>query len=317
MGQQPEFSVIVTCYREEHSIREFHGRLTSAMQSMGRDYEIVMINDGSPDGTLDILRAIYEEDANTKVLIDFCSNSGQASAHTAGVEAARGQALIFIDSDLQLDPEDIPKLASAYDKGLDLVGGRRACRQDVFLRKTASWLANYIMQKLTGTRMRDIFCCFKIINAQTVKALGYGPHRLFRILEVMRYCPRCEEVEVAHHPRPYDKSGWTYPRLLSLLIDGIFICIGNPFRKIMGAGLFLVFLAVLYLLAPMAGTPRLKETLEGTRLAASLMLLIPAFTLLVFGVTGEYLYQMRKALCATPHYIIRSCLDKRGEGGLS
>jgi dolichol-phosphate mannosyltransferase len=221
MSGRPDFSVILTCYREEQSIRDFHGRVTGTMRALGRPYEILMVNDGSPDGTLAILNELFDGDPATTVLVDFEQNSGQAAGHTVGIAEARGRALVFIDSDLQLDPEDIPLLVAAYDRGMDLVGGRRARRQDPPFRKAASAAANWLTRRLTGTPLRDVYCCFKIIDADIVKSIGYGPRRLFRILEVMRRCPRCCEVPVSHHPRPHGRSGWTVLRLAGLMLDAV------------------------------------------------------------------------------------------------
>jgi glycosyltransferase involved in cell wall biosynthesis len=307
---QPDFSIILTCYREEHSIDEFHRRVSAVMQSLGRTYEIVITNDGSPDRTLEILKTIYKEDPNTKILIDFRGNFGQAAAHTAGLEAARGKALIFIDSDLQLDPEDIPKLVDAYDNGMDLVGGRRTSRYDSLSRRISSRAANLIIRTLTGTKMRDIFCCFKIINSDKIMSLGYGPHRLFRILEVMRSCPRCCEVKVAHHPRQYERSGWTYLRLIALMADGLLISIGNRFSKIKYAGWVLLPVTILiYLVTSLKSVGHYQD--------CRLMLFLPplgaALVLSVCGWAGQYLYGARSAPCKSPLYVIRKKWSKYDE----
>lgn len=221
MNGRPDFSVILTCYNEERSIRDFHARVTKTMRALGRPYEVLMVNDSSPDRTLEVLNELFDGDPATTMLADFERNAGQAAGHTVAITEARGRALVFIDSDLQVDPEDIPLLVAAYDKGMDLVGGRRVQRHDPLFRRAASACANWLIRRITGTPLLDVFCGFKIIDTEIVKSFGYGPRRLFRIVEVMRACPRSCEVPVSHHARPHGRSGWTLLRLAGLLLDAV------------------------------------------------------------------------------------------------
>ncbi len=232
LERTPDFSVILTCYREGQSIREFHRRLTATMISLGRPYEVILTNDGSPDDTLEVMEDIYDQDVNTRVLIDFCQNAGQAAGQTAGILESRGRALIFIDTDLQLDPEDIPKLVMCFDEGADMVGGCRTARNDPPFRKVASRLANTIIGNILRNGMRDIFCCFKIVRADIVRSCGYSPRRLFHVLEVMRRCRISAEVRVNQHPRPHGRSGWPLPRLFASMLVAVFVSAGDPFRMV-------------------------------------------------------------------------------------
>ena len=127
----PEFSAIITCYFEEKSIDEFHARLSRALESLGRTYEILFVNDGSTDKTFEKLEAIFERDPHVAAVLDLFKNSGQAAAMTAGFTHARGRHFIFMDSDLQLDPAELPRLVAKYDEGCDLVSGFRKNRKDI------------------------------------------------------------------------------------------------------------------------------------------------------------------------------------------
>ena len=106
----PEISVIITCYFEESSIDEFHAKLSAALQATGRSYEIVFVNDGSTDGTFAKLKAIFQRDPHVCCVMDLFKNFGQRAAMAAGLCETRGRALLFMDSDLQLDPGELPKL---------------------------------------------------------------------------------------------------------------------------------------------------------------------------------------------------------------
>ena len=108
MSAAPEFSMLVTCHFEERSIEEFHARLSAALASLGRSYEIIMVNDGSTDGTWEKIKAIFAKDPRVRVVMDFFRNAGQQAAITACACEARGRALVLMDSDLQLMPEELP-----------------------------------------------------------------------------------------------------------------------------------------------------------------------------------------------------------------
>jgi glycosyltransferase involved in cell wall biosynthesis len=127
---KPEISAVITCYFEEVSIEEFHARLSSTLKSTGRAYEIIFVNDGSTDATFDKLKTIFNIDPRVTVIMDLFRNSGQAAAITAGLERARGDIILLMDSDLQLSPEELPLLLTEYDKGADIVTGYRKNRKD-------------------------------------------------------------------------------------------------------------------------------------------------------------------------------------------
>ena len=112
---QVEFSVIISCYYEEKSIDEFYGRLSKSMNSLNRTYEIIFVNDGSTDKTFERLESIYADDPNVTTIIDLFKNAGQAAAITAGSTYAKGKNFIFMDSDLQLNPEELPLLLTEFE----------------------------------------------------------------------------------------------------------------------------------------------------------------------------------------------------------
>ena len=130
----PEFSVLITCYFEERSIEEFHARLSEAMRALGRSYEIIFVNDGSTDRTFEKLSGIFDRDPSVSAILDMFRNAGQLAAITAALCESRGRALLLMDSDLQLAPEEIPLLVAEYDKGFDVVSGARVNRKDSWLR---------------------------------------------------------------------------------------------------------------------------------------------------------------------------------------
>ena len=246
----PEFSAVIACYNEENSIDEFHARLSQALNGLGRSYEIIFVNDGGADRTFDKLVAIFQRDPNVSAILDMFRNAGQQAAITAGLCEARGGAILLMDSDLQLAPEEIPLLVAEYDKGNDVVSGARVNRKDSWLRIVPSKLANSIMRKATQSDFTDFGCTFKIYNARLIRAFDYGPHRLFSNVDLIARVGRRREVPVTHYPRKYGKSGWTFRKLLKYNMDNMVSLSERPFQML--AGLCLLF-ATLFCLRILAG----------------------------------------------------------------
>ena len=238
----PEFSVLITCYNEEHSIEEFHARLSLAMNGLGRPYEIVFVNDGSADRTFNKLAGIFERDPRVSAIMDMFRNAGQQAAITAAICEARGRGILIMDSDLQLAPEEIPLLVAEYDKGYDVVSGARASRKDSWFRIIPSKLANVIMRKATQSEFSDFGCTFKIYDARLVRAFGYGPHRLFSNVDLIARAGRRCEVPITHYPRKYGESGWTFRKLIKYNTDNLVSLSERPFQIL--AALCLIFAAL-------------------------------------------------------------------------
>lgn len=147
----PYLSVIITCYFEEDSIDEFYRRLSAVLHNTDVSYEIVFVNDGSTDATFEKLKTIYDSDPNVTTVIDLFRNCGQLGAMTAGIANARGENFVFMDSDLQLNPEELPLLLAEFQKGVDIVSGYRKGRKDSVLRTIPSKIANMVIAKSRGT----------------------------------------------------------------------------------------------------------------------------------------------------------------------
>jgi glycosyltransferase involved in cell wall biosynthesis len=229
-NEAPEFSVIISCHYEEQSIEEFHSRLSATMKSLGRSYEIIMVNDGSTDGTFRKLKELFNRDPGVSAVIDFFKNSGQLAGMTAAICQARGKAFLFMDSDLQLAPEEVPMLVREYDKGYDVVSGYRKRRADSLLRIIPSKIANAIMRRASQSTFRDFGCTFKLYNAKLVRALELGPFHLFSTVDAISRAERCCEVPVTHYPRRYGKSGWTFKKLWRYNMENVVSMSERPFQ---------------------------------------------------------------------------------------
>lgn len=299
-----EFSVVISCYYEEKSICEFHQRLKETLEITGRSYEIIFVNDGSTDGTWEKLQEIYNKDERVYAIINLYRNSGQQAGVTAGVMEARGKAIILIDSDLQLAPEDLPKLIEKYDEGYDIVSGYRIQRRDSVMRKIPSRIANWIMRKSSGIPLTDFGCTYKIYRADLVHAFEYGPFNIFRTADVVSRAGRCVEVPVQHFPRPYGKSGYTFWRLWQYNMDNLVRMSPRLFQWMAILCLFFGFLFFIRIVSAFFLDYRImKEITPG------LILNVVLFSLLVIvgilSIIGEFAMRSFLALYRIPAFIVR------------
>lgn len=193
LDRKLDFSVVISCYFEEKSIDEFHSRLLSTLKQTDYTYEIIYVNDGSTDGTLEKLESIFETNKEVTAVINLFRNVGQANAKTPGLQNINGNALVLIDSDLQLDPEELPILIDKYNEGFDVVSGMRRNRKDSLLRIIPSKIANWLMRKASKSNISDFGCTFKIYNMKLVKAFdfnNFNPWRMLPVIAQARGLPR-------------------------------------------------------------------------------------------------------------------------------
>ncbi len=303
-GADIEFSVVISCYYEEKSIEEFHRRLRDTLEMTGRSYEIIFVNDGSTDGTWEKLKEIYQKDEKVFAIINLFKNSGQQAGVTAGIMEARGKAIVLIDSDLQLAPEDLPKLIEKYDEGYDIVSGYRVNRQDSMFRKIPSKIANWIMRKSSGIPLTDFGCTYKIYRADLVRAFEYSPFNIFRTADVVSRAGRCVEVPVQHFPRPYGKSGYTFWRLWQYNMDNLVRMSPRLFQWLAMICLFFGFLFFVRIVSAFFWDFRIMN-----EITPGLILNVIIFSLLVIvgilSIIGEFAMRSFLALYRIPAFIVR------------
>ena len=215
----PEISVVIPLRDEEPNVAPLHDEFTRVLTQTGRLYELILIDDGSEDGTFEQLRAVQSRDARVRV-IQFTRNFGQTAAFAAGFAAARGRFIVTADGDLQSDPADIPqllKLAESYD----IVSGWRKQRKDnVLTRHVPSVVANWLLARVTGVRLHDNGCSLKVYRAEVVKPLKLRPgmHRYLPAL-ASQLGGRIAEVVVNHRPRRFGRSKYGLSRTFSVVRD--------------------------------------------------------------------------------------------------
>lgn len=213
-------SVVIPVYNERDNLRLLYDALLQGLSPIGETYEIIFVNDGSRDGTADVLASLAAADPAVKV-IHFRRNYGQTAAMSAGIQFASGEVIVTMDGDLQNDPADLAMMLAKLEEGYDLVHGWRKHRQDTFLnRKLPSKIANWLISNVTGFPVHDLGCTLKVIRREIAQELRmYGEmHRFIPILAHW-HGARCVEVETRHHARRFGATKYGIWRTVRVILD--------------------------------------------------------------------------------------------------
>lgn len=289
-------SIVSPIYNEVDNILPFYETLTKAVSGLNKVYEIVFVNDGSSDGSLLLLKDIVHRDEHVKV-ISFTRNFGQTPAIMAGIENANGQLIVTIDSDLQNDPCDIPKMVALLEeRQVDVVSGWRSDRKDHALsRKIPSYLANRLISWLTGVKLHDYGCSLKVYRASMLKKINlYGELHRFIPALVAQSGGKILEVEVRHHPRISGKSKYGLERVLKVFFDLFLLKFlsGYSTRPIHFFGQFgVAALAAGVLLSIYIAWLRIVDSIPGinllTYMILAILFLLVGFQTILMGLLGE------------------------------
>ena len=213
-------SILIPVFNEEDNISPLYDRLAKALQKAGRPYEILFIDDGSSDGSLEVLLDISQKNPNVRV-ISFSRNFGQTAALSAGIDFSRGEILIPMDGDLQNDPEDILTLLQKIEEGYDVVSGWRKDRKDPFLtRRLPSMIANKLISFIGGVRLHDYGCMLKAYRRDILKNIRlYGEMHRFIPIYAQWIGARVFEIPVNHFPRRHWSSKYGMSRVIKVILD--------------------------------------------------------------------------------------------------
>ena len=248
-------SVVVPLLNEEHSLEALYQEITSALEPREERWEVVFVDDGSTDGSLDLLTRLNADTTNV-VVVHLRRNFGKAAALQAGFLEARGDIVVTIDADLQDDPAEIPQMLAKLDEGFDLVSGWKTRRNDPFLRRLFSRMFNWATAVVSGVRLHDVNCGLKVYRAEVLQGIRlYGElHRFIPILASYRGF-RVAELPVNHRPRQHGRSRYGPERYLRGFFDLLSVTFmgryrHRPLHLFGGVGLFMRaigFVILLYL----------------------------------------------------------------------
>lgn len=303
-GPHSEYSVsiVVPIYNEVQSVAILHEKLHKALNRLDKRWDVVFIDDGSTDGSVEAIEKLVEQDAEHTRLVALRRNFGQTAAISAGIDYTEGEVVVLMDGDLQNDPEDIPNLLAEIDKGYDLVSGWRKDRKDNFITRTLpSRMANWLISRVTGVHLHDYGCTLKAYRREVLTGFRlYGEMHRFIPAYAGHVGARITEITVRHHPRKYGVTNYGLERSIKVVLDLLTVkflsgYINKPIYLFGGTGLAmggLGTLGLLYLL--------IRKFTLGTGVVSSPIFLLSAL-LFVLGVQALLLGLIAEMMVRTYH----------------
>ena len=308
MNSRIEFSILAPCYNEGGSLEEFIARVIPLMESLNKEFEILLVNDGSTDNTLGVSKRLAISHNQIKI-INFSRNFGHQAAVTAGLDHSKGNAVIIIDSDLQDPPEVILKMIEKWKEGFQVVYGRRTLRKgESFLKLFTAKIFYIILQKLTNTDIPLDTGDFRLIDIQVVKILKNmrEKHRFIRGM-VSWTGFKQTPVYYEREPRFSGETGYPLKKMLTLALDGItsFSIIPLQFMTLIG----IVITAITVLLSLIVFIVKVftpEYFLAGFPAIILLIMFFGGIQVLFLGIMGEYIGRIYNEVKNRPNYIIEN-----------
>jgi glycosyltransferase involved in cell wall biosynthesis len=292
-------------------------RLKKALKPLKQKWEVIFVDDGSRDNSLDVLRSLAAKNPNHVRALVFRRNFGQTAAISAGIDHAQGETIVLMDADLQNDPADIPRLLAKLDEGYDLVSGWRKDRKDNRLTRTIpSNIANGLISTVTGVHLHDFGCTLKAYRREVL-----GGFRLYG--EMHRFIPvfahsvgaRITEIPVSHHPRQFGKANYGLDRTAKVILDLFTVKFlleysHKPIRLFGGAGVGLMLLGMVdlfyvFIRRTFFGVPASTSPL----LLIGVMLFILGFQSILMGLIAELLARTYHESQAKTTYTLREIIQ--------
>ena len=314
-----DLSMIIPVYNEAQNLPLLYASIKQVMQPIKQKWEVIFVDDGSTDESLDVLQSFVKKDPWHVRAVVFRRNFGQTAAIAAGIDHAHGETIVLLDADLQNDPADIPRLLAKLDEGYDLVSGWRKDRKDSQLTRTLpSNIANWLISRVTGVHLHDYGCTLKAYRRTVL-----GGFRLYG--EMHRFIPvfahsvgaRITEITVSHHPRKFGKANYGLERTAKVILDLFTVKFlldysHKPIRLFGGAGALLMLLGsadllFLFLRRTFFNVPAFSSPL----LQIGVMFFIMGFQSILMGLIAELLARTYHESQKKTTYTVRTVLGKK------
>ena len=282
-------SVVVPCYNESDGLYQFHDRLSRALKAVRAVAEIIYVNDGSVDNTLDVIESLRSSDRRVG-LIDLSRNFGKEAALTAGIDHARGDAVIVIDADLQDPPECIPDMINAWQRGHDVVAMKRGDRSTDTLFKRVSAACFYrMLSRLSAVRIPENVGDFRLLSRRAVDAIKSMPERNRYMKGLFAWVGfKTIEIEYKRDPRFIGDSKWPLFKLIGLALDGITSFSIAPLRLASLAGALVALGALFYGSFILIKTALFGDSVAGFPTLIVMISFLGGAQLMATGLLGEY-----------------------------
>jgi glycosyltransferase involved in cell wall biosynthesis len=313
-----DLSIVIPVYNENENLPLLHPAIQQALCNLQKlAWEVVYVDDGSSDGSLQVLERIAAEDPDHTRVVVFRRNFGQTAAIAAGIDHSKGEIVILMDADMQNDPADIPMMLEKIEQGYDVVSGWRLNRQDTFLtRVLPSRIANWLISTVTGVHLHDYGCTQKAYRREVITGFRlYGEMHRFIPAYAYSVGARMIEMPVHHHARRFGKAKYGLTRTLKVVLDlftvKYLISYANkPIYLFGGTGIFLIFLSALILLFLL-----LRRVVMGIAVLSSpfflmsTMFIILGFQSILMGLIAEMLVRTYHESQRKPTYTIREVIN--------
>jgi glycosyltransferase involved in cell wall biosynthesis len=314
--KNPYLSVMLPVYNEEESVELQYAAVLEALKKLNRTYEIIFVDDGSTDKSAEKLKAIAKKDKNVKIVL-FRRNFGQTAAMAAGIDYSKGEVVVFMDSDLQNEPEDIVNLLAKIDEGYDVVSGWRNKRQDKWIsRKLPSKIANRLISRVTGVPLHDLGCSLKAYRGEIIRQVNlYGEMHRFIPVHASWIGAKITEIPVGHHARQFGKSKYGIKRTFKVILDLITVkFMGSystkPIYVFGGTGLVAFILAVISGISVIVMKIFFKMNMTRNPLfMLTVMLIILSVLFIQIGILAEIMIRTYHESQKMPPYKVKDTIN--------
>jgi undecaprenyl-phosphate 4-deoxy-4-formamido-L-arabinose transferase len=310
-------SIVIPVFNEAGVLEEMIRRTLAVADALAEKTEIILVDDGSSDRSMEIISAAAGEHPESVVGVILNRNYGQHAAVMAGFARARGDWVVTLDADLQNPPEEIPKLVEKLREGFDVVGSIRVPREDSFFRRIASRIVNRTVRKTTGVGMRDYGCMLRGYRRRIVTAmLACREHSTFIPVLANSFARRVTEVEVRHEARPAGKSRYGFLKLVNLQFDLLTGITTAPLRVLMmfgtlicglGCGLGVLIIVLRIVLGP-------EWAAEGVFTLFAILFVLVGLQFIAMGLLGEYIGRIYTDVRGRPRYYVEQTVGRGIEG---
>lgn len=317
MNTLSSISVVIPVFNENLNLKELISRTLAACSSLGRPFEIILVDDGSSDDSADIISKAADEHSGEIVGVILNRNYGQHAAVMAGFSQSHGEIVVTLDADLQNPPEEIVKLVRKMDEGLDVVGSIRVPRRDTVFRRFSSYLINKLTAKVTGVVMHDYGCMLRAYRRHIVRAM-LECHERSTFVPVLAnsFARKTAEIEVRHAERPAGASKYSIWKLVNLQFDLLTSMTTLPLRlmsivgaliSILGVGFGVTILILRLIFGP-------EWAAQGVFTLVAVLFILMGAQFVAMGFLGEYIGRTYQDVRARPRYFVDSV---RGKSRLS
>jgi undecaprenyl-phosphate 4-deoxy-4-formamido-L-arabinose transferase len=312
MTHNPYISIVIPVHNEQENLEELYSRLTSALDKLGKTYEIILTNDGSTDRSAEMLKELHHRRPDQIRVIEFNGNFGQHMAIMAGFERVRGQIIITMDADLQNPPEEVGKLVAAMEAGHDVVNAFRQNRQDSMWRlKVSKWhnaLREWMMPKL---KMKDEGCMLRAYSRKIVDLMAStGESSTFIPALALTYASNPTEVGVAHAERSAGTSSYNFYKLIRYNFDLITGFSVFPLQIFTMIGVLISMCSFAFVVFLFARRLIVGPEVEGVFTLFAIMFFLLGIVLFGLGVVGEYVGRIYQEVRKRPRFVVQRVLEK-------